>query len=239
MAREVDSMPGCQPRILVADDDVDTRDMLSDLLSHEGYEPLVAADGERALTLAAKQPLDLALVDMVMPGPSGMSLAARLKELKPDLDVIIITAYGSEELAAEAMCRGAFYYLPKPLNLKLLPAKVEKALASRQEPQILRVKGLTLNLTTRHVMVAGESVALSCQEFDLLAYMVSHPCRTVSYDELWGGVWSLDSSPDKGVVQRTMSRLREKIGRDRIVCVWGKGYLLRGSERSPSACQTV
>lgn len=117
-------IPGHPPRVLIADDEADARRMLFDWLTYQGYEVVVAAGGEEALALAAKQPLDLALVDMVMPGPSGMALAERLKELWPEMEVIIVTAFGSILDAAEAVRRGAFHYLPKPPNLKRLQAVV-------------------------------------------------------------------------------------------------------------------
>ncbi len=121
-----------RPRLLIADDNVDTRYILSGFLAHRGYETIVASNGEKALALAARLPLDLALLDVVMPGPSGVELAARLKDLQPQIEVILITAYGSLEQAVEAMRQGVFYYLAKPLELKRVLAVVEEAWAKQQ-----------------------------------------------------------------------------------------------------------
>jgi len=132
LPRKVDSILERQPRILIADDDVDTRDILSGFLAHQGYETIVASDGEETLALAARLPLDLALLDVVMPGLSGVELAARLKDLQPQIEVILITAYGSLEQAVEAMRQGVFYYLAKPLKLRRVLAVVEKAWAEQQ-----------------------------------------------------------------------------------------------------------
>jgi DNA-binding NarL/FixJ family response regulator len=129
---KVDSMPEHQPRILIADDNVDTRYILSDFLARRGYETITAPNGEEALALAVKLPLDLALLDVVMPGPSGIELAARLKELQPQIEVILITDYGFLEQAVEAMHQGIFYYLAKPLELRQVLAVVEKAWAKQQ-----------------------------------------------------------------------------------------------------------
>ncbi len=101
-------MPERQPRVLIADDNVDTRYILSGFLARRGYETITACNGEEALALAARLPLDLALVDVVMLGPSGVELAARLKDLQPRIEVVLITAYGSLEQAVEAMHRGVF-----------------------------------------------------------------------------------------------------------------------------------
>jgi DNA-binding NarL/FixJ family response regulator len=118
--------------VLVADDDWDTRCILSDTLAHHGYEPLVASDGEQALALATEGPLAVACVDLVMPGPAGLELIRRLKALQPQMEVILITAFGSTELAVEAMHQGAFYYLDKPLRPARLLEVVEEACAEQQ-----------------------------------------------------------------------------------------------------------
>jgi DNA-binding NarL/FixJ family response regulator len=117
-----------RPCILIADDEADLRIILADYLAHHGYEIAVAADGREALALATARRPDLALVDVRMPGPSGMDLTAQLKALHPDLPVVIITAYGSIEDAAEAIRSGALHYLPKPLQMGRVLAVVEEAL---------------------------------------------------------------------------------------------------------------
>jgi two-component system response regulator DesR len=128
--------PPPRPCILLADDEVDLRVILADYLGHHGYEVAVAADGREALALAAARRPDLALVDVRMPGPSGMDLAARLKALHPDLPVVIVTAYGSIEDAAEAIRSGVFHYLPKPVQPGQVLAVVEEALGeSKAQPQ--------------------------------------------------------------------------------------------------------
>lgn len=119
-------------RILIADDDFDTQKILSDFLAHHGFEPIVAIHGKHALKLADSFTPDLALVDVRMPGPSGMSLAAQLKELQPDMEVIIITAYGTVEAAAEAIRQGVYHYLAKPLNMPRLLSTVNEALGNEQ-----------------------------------------------------------------------------------------------------------
>jgi len=130
--REVDSILERRPRILIADDDVDARYILSDFLACQGYETITASNGEEALALTVKFPLDLALVDMVMPDPSGVELAARLKDLQPQIEVILTTAYGSLEQTVEAMHQDVFYYLAKPLELKRMLAVVKRAWAEQQ-----------------------------------------------------------------------------------------------------------
>ena len=119
--------------ILIADDDMDTRTILVDYLSHRGYEVAAARDGNEALELAKAWPPDLALLDVMMPGRSGVGLASLLKELYPDIQVIIITAYGSIGLAVEAMQKGAFCYLTKPIRLQQLLKTIQDVMNADEE----------------------------------------------------------------------------------------------------------
>lgn len=101
-------------RILIADDDADTRSILVDYLTHCGYEAWGASDGEQALAVAQTHVVDVVLLDVVMPGLSGMELIPRLRALLPDVVIILLTAYGTVPQAVEAMREGAFDYLEKP-----------------------------------------------------------------------------------------------------------------------------
>jgi len=116
-------------RVLIVDDHEDTRIILFDGLTHAGYTASVAIDGASALALAATSPPDIALLDIGLPDMPGTELAARLKELCPEVIVIFITAYTSTDLAVEMMHQGAFYYLVKPLLLGKVRAVVAEAWA--------------------------------------------------------------------------------------------------------------
>lgn len=105
-----------KPCILVADDETDVRKILFDLLTHWGAKVLVAADGDEALRLVAKQPIDIAIIDVVMPGPAGLELADCLQRIDPDVRVIIVTAYGTIPHAVRAIKDGVFEYLSKPIS---------------------------------------------------------------------------------------------------------------------------
>lgn len=225
---------GDRPRILIADDDPDTRTILSDWLTHWGYATLVAADGEAALAVGIAHPPDLALIDVRMPGPAGMDLATRLRERHPDVGVIIITAYGSIQDAVEAMRGGAFDYLPKPLKIRQVLAVVEKALAVRNERNRGQGSGktdaLTLDPDRREVGCGGQMVSLTPLEFDLLAYLMQRPGRAVTFDELLDRVWGYPpGAGEPAQVRNAVRRLREKLGDDAnapcyIASVRGKGY---------------
>jgi len=221
-----------RPRILIANDDLDTRNILSDWLTHQGYATLTAADGEAALAAGMVQPLDLALIDVRMSGPAGMELAARLRERHPDLGVIIITAYGSIQDAVEAMRGGAFDYLTKPLKIQQVLAVVEGALArgGGRGQGGEKAGELTIDLTRREVSCGGRPVWLTRLEFDLLAYLAQQRCQVASCDELLEQVWGYPPGMGEPVqVRNAVRRLRKKLKDDAsgpryVVGVRGVGY---------------
>lgn len=119
-------------RILIADDDTDTRSILVDYLAHCGYEVWAAGDGEQALALAQTQAVDIVLLDVVMPGLSGVELMPRLRALLPEVVIILLTAYGTIPQAVEAMRLGVFDYLEKPVELQQIRAVIERAWQEEQ-----------------------------------------------------------------------------------------------------------
>jgi DNA-binding NtrC family response regulator len=128
-------------RILVVDDEASARHALSEILSDEGYQVKMAADGFRAIAAAQEFLPDLVLTDLKMPGMDGMALLGRLKEIQPEVAVVLMTAFGAVESAVEAMRHGAANYLTKPLNSDELLLVIERALegvALRRETKVLR-----------------------------------------------------------------------------------------------------
>ena len=102
--------------ILVVDDEEILQDVLGLLLRKEGHRPIVAKSGEEALMLYEKEPVDLVLLDLMLPGMSGLEVLRQIRQRDPDQVVIIVTAYSSIEGAIEAMREGAFHYIPKPFK---------------------------------------------------------------------------------------------------------------------------
>jgi DNA-binding NtrC family response regulator len=127
--------------VLIVDDDAEMRGLVSDVLAREGYRPSVAESGEAALAALADAEYDLVLTDLKMGGMDGLELLSRVRELRPDIAVILITAFGSIDLAIEAMRRGAANFIVKPVKMKELLVSVEKAIEEREmraENRLLR-----------------------------------------------------------------------------------------------------
>jgi len=219
--------------ILLVDDDLDLVLTLGMVLESAGYAVATAADAAQALHLAARTDFHVALVDYRLRGSSvnGLELIARLHEANPLTVSLLMTAHDEGEVGFQAAQAGAFAYLAKPLSHQALLDAVRAALEERLRREgtgdCLHVGDLVIELALRSVIVAGEPVFLGPLEFDLLACLARHSRRVVGYDELWREVWGYHGPPDRGVIQRAMSRLRQKLGGEWIICVRGRGYRLR------------
>ncbi len=164
------------PRILIVDDELSMRDFLKILFENEGYEVTVAADAAKALELAVKDPFDIVITDIRMPGMNGLELLAELKRHFPDLPVVMITAYASPDDAVQAMRQGAFDYITKPFHVdeikKVTRTAVQrKTSAEKNEkegvfsgiigssPEMLRIFDLIRRVapTPASVLIYGES----------------------------------------------------------------------------------
>ncbi len=119
-------------RILVVDDEELQREMLGGFLQKEGFSVSLADSGENALKLCQDDFFEVALIDLKMPGMDGIELLSRLKEINPEIQVIVITAHGSIETAVEAMRKGAFHYVNKPVDLEELKINVKKSLENQK-----------------------------------------------------------------------------------------------------------
>jgi DNA-binding response OmpR family regulator len=210
--------------ILLVEDNPDLLLTWGTALEQAGYAVATAADAAHALRLAAETEYHVVVVGY------HLELIARLCEANPLTVCLLVTAFNELAVGFRANQAGAFNYLVKPFPNEALLEQVHAALAERRRRERmrdrLRVGRLTIDLAARTVTVAGEPVSLGDLEFDLLACLAAHPRRTVGYDELWQQVWGYDGPPEKGVIQRAVSRLREKVGEERVVCIRGEGYRL-------------
>lgn len=145
--------------ILIVDDELPVRLTVRELLRRAGYDAAAVASGEEALELVRVQPVDLALIDLVMPGIGGLDLMRRLQEVAPDTVVIVLTARGSMETAIESLRLGAHDYLTKPCDDQLLKRCVETGLTKRREE--LRHRQLVDTLSAAALELAGEPARLS------------------------------------------------------------------------------
>jgi DNA-binding response OmpR family regulator len=223
-------------RILTIEDDAAIRRGIVDALTFAGYHPLQAADGNTGLDLATTQNYELLLLDLALPGRSGMDILRELRAARPTQPVIILSARGEEEDRVAGLRLGADDYVVKPFSVKELLARVEAVLRrSAERPRDIReipLPGVVADLARYELRYDdGRRTELSEKEADLLRYLAANPGRAISREELLERVWQINP---RGLTTRTIdmhvTRLREKLHDDSekpqiVLTVRGKGYM--------------
>lgn len=229
---------GSKIRVLVVEDDAAIRRGLVDALSFNGYDPTEAGDGEVAVRRALEDAPDLVLLDCMLPKGSGLEALRRIRDARPTLPVILVTALGSEDDRVAGLSRGADDYIVKPFSLRELLARIEAVLRrSPARPADVRALGdgvVRVDLPRRVLTCPSGEHAVSERDVDILRFLASHRSRVVDRDELLQCVWGLDP---RGLETRTVdmqiARLRERIAAAGATGEWistarGKGYRLAG-----------
>jgi DNA-binding response OmpR family regulator len=218
--------------VLVVDDEPIVREVVVSYLRREGYRTLEAGDGDSARRLLEKEPPNLVVLDLMLPGTDGLELCRWIRA-RSELPVIMLTARGDEADRIVGLELGADDYVTKPFSPRELAARVRTVLR-RTAPDIPRAErlsfdGLDIDARTREVTRNSELLKLTAKEFDLLWFMANHARQVFSRDQLMDRVWGYEAALDTGTVTVHIRRLREKIedepSRPRFLqTVWGVGY---------------
>ena len=222
-------------RLLVVEDDRTLRQALAFNLTREGYEVTTAPDGESALDAARSPQLDLILLDVMLPGMSGVEVLRVLRREGVATPVIILSAKGDEIDRVVGLKVGADDYVAKPFSRPELLARIEAVLRRvRREPEdqerreMLHFGPIRIDVERREVTVDGEPRHLTTKEFDLLAHMAAAPGRIFTRDQLLARVWGYDYEGDGRTVDVHVSWLRGKLrgqsGDNCFRTVRGVGY---------------
>jgi two-component system, OmpR family, phosphate regulon response regulator PhoB len=222
------------PTILIVEDEADVALMLRYNLEAEGYRVQTASTGDDAVERMREGVPDLILLDWMLPGLSGIELCRRwrAREETARVPIIMITARGEEEERIRGLATGADDYVVKPFSIPELITRIT-ALLRRSSPQlvtsVLRAGDLELDRTSHRVRRGGREVHLGPTEYRLLEYLMRHPGRVYSREQLLDGVWGNDVYVDERTVDVHVGRLRKAINRraseiDPIRTVRGAGY---------------
>ncbi|MCX2933198.1 response regulator transcription factor [Mycobacterium sp. CVI_P3] len=218
-------------RVLIADDDTVVRDVVRRYLERDGLEVTVASDGTEALRVLGSQRIDLAVLDVMMPGPDGLSLCRTLRQGDDySLPVILLTALGEEDDRIAGLEAGADDYLTKPFSPRELALRVRSVLRRTPAPATalpleITVGDLKVATAARAVYIADRPVGLTNREFELLVFFLTHTDTVFSREDLLQMVWHWDFG-DLSTVTVHVKRLRSKLGdHHRVQTVWGRGYL--------------
>lgn len=219
--------------VLVVDDDPTVAEVVVDYLRRAGFATVHAPDGPTALALADEALPDLVVLDLMLPGMDGLEVCRRLRRLAP-VPVVMLTALGEESDRVLGLEIGADDYVTKPFSPRELVLRVRSVLRRTAAPPavagLLRHGDIEVDVDAHRATRAGRELALTAREFDLLCFLLQHPGRVFSREELMHEVWGW-SFGDRSTVTVHVRRLREKIEEDPaaprlLVTVWGVGYRL-------------
>ena len=219
--------------ILIVEDEADLAEMMRYNFEAEGFRVATTASGDEAADYMRTTIPDLILLDWMLPGLSGIELCRRWRA-KPEtarVPIIMLTARGEEEERVRGLATGADDYVVKPFSLPELQARIN-ALLRRTDPQLvttlLKAGDLELDRQSHRVRRSGRDLHLGPTEYRLLEYLMRHPGRVYSREQLLDGVWGNDVYVDERTVDVHVGRLRKAINRGReadpIRTVRGAGY---------------
>ena len=228
-------------RVLVVDDEPVLVDTIRYNLRHEGYEVHVASDGQEALRIAQAATPDLVVLDLMLPGVSGLEVCRQLRR-DSTVPILMLTAKDDEVDKIVGLEVGADDYMTKPFSMRELLARVRAMLRrSRMQTQSgesgaarpVRADDLEVDPLQRRVTLRSESLHLKPKEFDLLVYLMQHRGRVLTRDQLLERVWGYAFGGDTRTVDVHIRWLREKIEQDpgsprRLETVRGVGYRFAG-----------
>jgi DNA-binding response OmpR family regulator len=220
-------------RILLVEDEVKLARFVELELRSEGYEISVAHDGMTGLAMARESPPDLAILDWMLPGLSGLEICRRLRSTGSSIPVIFITAKDEIGDRVAGLDAGADDYIVKPFSIEELLARVRAHLRRHQkvDQDLLQFEDLTLNRLTRQVYRDRVEIELTAKEFDLLEYLLSHPRQVLTKTQILERVWGYDFMGDSNIIEVYIRYLRLKLEQSdqkRLIhTVRGVGYALR------------
>lgn len=201
-------------RILVIEDERQLAGHISRALTRHGHHLACHHDGAEGLQAALREPPDLVILDLNLPGLDGLSVLGRLRAAKCASRVLILTARGEVGDRVKGLQAGADDYLAKPFSMDELVARID-ALGRRggaaMPSDLLKVADLQMDVRHRRVMRAGRPIALSPREFDVLQVLMQEPGRPFSRTELCERVWQRDHEYDTRTVEIFIARLRKKV----------------------------
>jgi DNA-binding response OmpR family regulator len=227
-------------RVLVVEDEHKIANSIKRGLDQESYAVDVAYDGETGFDLASTESYDVIILDLMLPKMDGMTICKKLREGSIHTAILILTAKGELNDKVDGLNSGADDYLVKPFAFAELLARI-KALTRRPKDSFgseLKVDGLTLDTLTYQVKREGREINLSKKEFSLLEYLMRHPNKIQTKDQIIGNVWNYDDDILPNTVEVYIGYLRNKIDKPfknkpgLIHTVRGFGYKIENSKQS-------
>ena len=219
-------------RILLIEDDTRLVESLGSNLREAGYALDVSTDGVEGLYLGEEFPIDLAIIDLGLPGLNGLEVIRRLRQGGRDFPILVLTARSDWQDKVEGLEAGADDYLTKPFQVEELMARINALLrraGGHARPKV-DLGPVTIDLTAQRVYLEGAEIDLTTYEFKVLQYLVMHPDEVVTKTELSEHIYEEDADRDSNVIEVFIGRLRRKLDPDGtlnpIETLRGRGYRL-------------
>lgn len=217
--------------VLVIDDDSSLRDTIGLMLENEGFQPVLAGDGQAGVEQALAVKPGLILVDLLMPALSGVEVCKQLRATGMKTPIIVLSAMAGEMDKVQLLEIGADDYVVKPFGVRELLARIRAVLrrASPEDTKTMEFGDVEVDLTRRVVSRGGAQLKLTRAEYNLLTHFLQNPDRVLSRDMILNSVWGYDSFPHTRTVDAHVVRLRQKLEPDaatprHFVTVHGVGY---------------
>ncbi|MCQ6282219.1 response regulator transcription factor [Bacillus sp. EB600] len=228
-----------ETHILVVEDETKIARVLKMELEYEGYQVTVEHDGKTGLETALQTDIDLILLDVMLPGLSGIEVLRRLRKENRNTPVILLTARNTTMDKVSGLDHGANDYVTKPFEIEELLARIRACLRdhsqSEEEKSVLKVNDLVIDIDTREVSRHGKTISLTPKEYDFLVYLVTNKNKVVSRDNILLNVWGFDYEGETNIIDVTVTHLRKKIDQGFsfpfITTVRGVGYTIKEENR--------
>lgn len=221
-------------KILIVEDDTDIVELEKDYLQINGYNVSVESNGKKGLERALKDDFDLYILDIMLPDVDGFEICKEIRNVK-NTPIIMVSAKKEDIDKIRGLGIGADDYITKPFSPSELVARVKAHLArydrlvSGHKNPIKQIRGLKIDTEAHRVWVNEEEKKLTIKEFELLSFLVEHPNKVFSKEELFKHIWNMDSIGEIATVTVHIKKIREKIELDYdrpqfIETIWGAGY---------------
>ena len=218
-------------RILIVEDDDRIADFLNRALQTEGHQCTRLSTGNEAVTVVQNGDFDFILLDLMLPGISGLDVCQELRIRKINVPIIMLTAIDSVDDVIQGLRMGADDYMTKPFDIDELFARIDtvcRRLRSTDEPVTqLQIEDVAINTESKVVTVGGSAIELTAKELSILELLMSHPNKLFSRERILNNVWGANVDPLTNVVDVYIGRLRKKLGKEKtpfIETVRGMGY---------------
>ncbi|MDZ8029467.1 MAG: response regulator transcription factor [Nostoc sp. DedQUE11] len=208
--------------ILLIEDEVKLARFIESELNYEGYQVSIAYDGLTALTATRELHLDLVILDLMLPGLSGLEICHRLRSISYEVPIILLTVKDEVRDRIAGLDAGADDYLVKPFSIDELLARVRTHLRRRYQADtadILEFEDLSLNRRTRQVYRCQRLIELTAKEFDLLEYFLIHPRQVITCHRILEEVWGYDFTSDANIIEPYIRYLRLKLEANNEKCL--------------------